>query len=124
MNLCPHCTCSLHVLTPFSHSDASLLDYISAIMFVAVPIAWIPLIILFSVLALNEQLSELFNSDYDEDRQQSHTDYDREVKPFCVYSYPHRQCPIGFFVPTFSTSPVKVGVVSVIRNLNGGMIDH
>jgi len=59
----------------------SMLDYISAIMFVVIPVAWIPLIVLFAFLALKDWLLAVMNTDRDSGRQQSAADFDREYVP-------------------------------------------
>ena len=87
---CPHCyrpfleKVGNEDVGDLSTAYAAMMDYLSAIMFVLVPLAWIPLILLFAVMALKEWISDLFSAD-DDGRKQDHTDFDREVKIRCTF---------------------------------------
>ena len=86
---CPHC------YRPFLQNDKddklmssayrSMLDYLSAIMFVVIPIAWIPLILLFAVLTLKEKFFEWVDSEKaekdGEQKKKGHSEYDQEYVP-------------------------------------------
>merc|ERR1712130_851706 len=59
----------------------ALLDYISAIIFVIFPIAWIPLILLFSILAAKDWISRKCKDNKDETENYKYTDFDKEYVP-------------------------------------------
>lgn len=61
-------------------SYIALLDLVSAIMFVIFPVAWIPLIILFFILAVIDYIFGSFEQDSnDENQYYKYTDFDKEV---------------------------------------------
>mmetsp|Transcript_24909 Transcript_24909/g.39565 ORF Transcript_24909/g.39565 Transcript_24909/m.39565 type:complete len:121 (-) Transcript_24909:149-511(-) len=75
---------------PFSKTDIhrelttpyiALLDYISAITFVVIPVAWLPLVVIFSVLTVKDNIAKCFRSDGDHEREYKHTDFDKEFVP-------------------------------------------
>eukprot|EP01084_Bolivina_argentea_P148295 259303_1 len=84
---CPHCYQSFiynednknkiedELVTPF----IPLFDYISALMFVFIPIAWIPILIIVGADALKEYLFDLFITT--QVNQYSNQDYDRNYFP-------------------------------------------
>lgn len=58
---------------------AALLDFLSAMTFVIIPVAWFPLIILFGILAFIHWISDLFKDDQYAKAGYEGKDYDKEV---------------------------------------------
>ena len=65
------------LVTPF----IALLDLLSAICFVIIPIAWIPLIIVFALIALKDLLFDLIIGSNNDDDEYRCRDFDREYFP-------------------------------------------
>ena len=65
-----------------STPHVALLDYVSAITFVLVPIAWIPLILLFGFLAICDELYRCCKkTDHEGFEKFRHTDFEQEYSP-------------------------------------------
>ena len=58
---------------------SAMQDYVSAILFVVIPIAWIPLFILFVALMLKQRIMELFYGDNSKSEGQG--DFDKQYVP-------------------------------------------
>ena len=56
----------------------AFLDLISGLIFVLIPVAYIPLVMIFSILALKDQIMSYFDDDVDERKYYGNSDFDKE----------------------------------------------
>ena len=67
-----------HIKTVLTTPYEALLDLISAVTFVVIPIIWIPLILLFAILAVFEYFAQSVKKKNDETEYYSHSQFDKE----------------------------------------------
>ena len=54
----------------------AFLDLVSGLIFVLVPIAYIPLVMIYSILALGDKIMSYFENDFDERKYYGNSDFD------------------------------------------------